>query len=109
MKIKTSRAKRFFSKIAEETNRHFIVSVFMLFLIAAFIGTILFYKYVFLAEKKGEKNVSSFLSIKQEVYQGVLEFWQEQEQRFKNIDSKEYIDPFKKPTPPVPVKAPVKK
>ena len=67
---------------------------------AAVLGGFMFYKYSFLPERAVPKNVESPIKFNKELYQKVLDRWDERQEEFKKIDSKtrlnHYRNPFKK-------------
>ncbi|MDP2741278.1 MAG: hypothetical protein Q8O66_01140, partial [bacterium] len=58
------------------------------------VGEYLFYKYVFLVEKDELKTVDYNLKFKNNIYQSVLEKWQEKGQKFEDYKIEQYSNPF---------------
>lgn len=75
-------------------QRVFLTCVFLAVL-ALIIGGISFYKYSILAQKVKPGDFKYF-QLEEEVYQEVLKVWWNKEQKFKEADTKEYPDPFRR-------------
>ncbi len=67
---------------------------FVIFLIVLVIGGILFYQYVFLAQKKRTDQLTPPALLEEVTYQKILQAWQEQERKFNEADTKSYQNPF---------------
>ncbi len=72
----------------------FLTCLFIVFLILIF-GALLFYKYVILIQNV-EPEVSETSQLKEDVSKNILMFLGQEERRFKQADSKEYFDLFRK-------------
>jgi len=93
-KFKTEKIKQFFKKTPRVLGEHSFLTFFGLLLIALILGGLIFYKYSFLAGNEKPEVSEQPLKFKEETYQEVLKVWQEREKEFKEIDLKEYQDPF---------------
>lgn len=71
----------------------FWIIIFLVFIEIA-VGEFLFYKYVFLVEKDELKTVDYNLKFKNNIYQSVLEKWQEKDQKFEDYKIEQYSNPF---------------
>lgn len=67
---------------------------FIIFLIVLAIGGILFYQYIFLAQRKETDLLTFPVLLEEETYQKILRGWQEQESKFNEADTKSYLNPF---------------
>ena len=66
-----------------------------LFFISLFLGLIIFYYYVFLAETSDQIiKEEELLKLDTETQKRVLEEWQKRNEIFQTAGSKEYFDPF---------------
>lgn len=71
----------------------FWIIIFLIFIEIA-VGEFLFYKYVFLVETNESKVVDYNLKFKNNIYQKVLEKWEEKNQRFEDYQIEQYSNPF---------------
>jgi len=93
-------------KLPRIFGEHAFLTFLGLLLIALILGALIFYQYSFLVEKTKPKVVEKLLKFKEETYQEVLKAWQGREREFKEIDLKEYQNPFREikkelPVPPL--------
>ena len=72
----------------------FLASLFIVFL-TSILGTLLFYKYIILIQNV-EPEVSETFELKEDVSENILRYLDKEEERFKQADSKEYFDLFRK-------------
>lgn len=93
MKIKLNKIKKRLRKLLFFPITHLFLTALLLFFLALIIGGFSFYKYVFLTQRV-EILVKTSELLKENIYQEVLRTWQEQEKKFKEIDLKEYTNPF---------------
>jgi len=94
-RFKTEKIKRFFKKTPRVLGEHSFLAFCGLLLIALLLGEFIFYKYSFLAEEEKPETPGKPLKFKEKTYQEVLKAWQGREKEFKEIDLKEYQDPFR--------------
>ncbi|MFH1643054.1 MAG: hypothetical protein ABH967_00205 [Patescibacteria group bacterium] len=68
-----------------------------LFLIVIFIAlsALFAYKYIILVQKEEVEPAEKILDFNQNVYQDVLDIWNEREERFNKIDIEKYYDSFR--------------
>lgn len=66
----------------------------VLLLFSLIAGGFLFYKYSILAEKTTPQALEQPVQFKQDIYQEVLDEWQNQEKRFIQAETKIYPNPF---------------
>lgn len=82
------------AKIPRILVKRLFLSCLLFFLFSLALGGILFYKYVFLAQKVKPEVFQRESLLKEDIYKEVLKIWQEHERKFNEADSKEYPDPF---------------
>jgi hypothetical protein len=90
MKIETKKIKNFLKKLPRILVERFILTLLSLFVFALLLGLLIFKISI---SFKGE--VPSKIEIFNEnLYQKVLEKFEERERKFKEIDQKIYLNPF---------------
>jgi len=94
-KIKTKKTKEFFQKLPRILGENAFLIFLGLLIIALILGGFIFYKYSILVAKMEPQVIEKPLQFKEKTYQAVLKFWQEKEKRFKEVDFKEYPNPFR--------------
>jgi len=92
-KNKIKKIKDFLPKIPRILVERFFITLFFLLILDLIIMGVLFYKY-YLQEKDLEFQVQ-VLGLNEKLLDGVLEKWQEREEIFKSVDSKQYLDLFR--------------
>jgi len=97
IKINRKQLKKILNNLLLITVHHLFLGCLTFFLFALILGAILFYKYNILAQRTEREILGKPVLLKEDTYQEVLKVWQEQERRFEEADTKEYLDPFKKP------------
>lgn len=102
-KLKFEKLTKFFKKLPRILGTHTFLTFLGLLVLALIFGSLIFYKYSFLAEKEKPEVFEKPLQFKEKTYQEVLKIWQKREERFEEADFKEYPDPFReiKEKPPV--------
>lgn len=75
--------------------KNFFLAIFIFLIIVFLLGSIIFYKYVFLAQNSDVETSSDILRFNEEKYQKILVIWLEREKRFEGSDSKTYLNPFR--------------
>lgn len=95
MQIKIKKIKNFLVNLILFIIKHDFLVCLFLFLLSLLFGVFLIYKYSILAQKVEVGEVGQSFLIKEQSYQEILKIWQEQEEIFKQADSKEYSNPFK--------------
>jgi len=96
--VKIRKVKVFLGKLLVFLAQHISLTCLFIFCLTLIFGALLFYKYSILVQKI-EFEPSELLQLKEKNYQNILKIWQEQEKKFIGTDSKERINPFKKPVP----------
>ncbi|MBU0546997.1 hypothetical protein KKA72_02445 [Patescibacteria group bacterium] len=59
------------------------------------IGILIFYQKVIIVKDLEIEPTQNIVYFKEEIYQNILDTWAEREQRFKEADSKKYLDIFR--------------
>jgi len=77
-----------------------LFTFFFLLILALIFGGLIFYQYSFLVEKKESQIIERPIQFKEELYQKILEEWEERQEQFEKSDSKEYRDLFRVLPPP---------
>lgn len=97
-KIGFRKIKEFSNKSSRFLGEHFFFSFLLLFFLTLILGSLIFYHYVFLAEKT-EPNISErTIFFNEEAYKKVLEEWGNREKKIQEIDSGQYSNPFTAPS-----------
>jgi hypothetical protein len=73
---------------------HAFLVFLVLVLVALILGAAMFYKYNILVKKAEPEIKETPLQFKKNIYQNILEEWEGREERFKEADIKEHLDPF---------------
>ncbi|NCO80161.1 hypothetical protein GW869_00010 [bacterium] len=94
-KLKSKTIKESFKKLLRTLGERSLLTFFTLLIITLIIGSLVFYKYSFLAEKKEPEVSGAPLTFQEKNYEAVLKIWQEKEKRFNEADLKEYPNPFR--------------
>jgi len=99
IKIKVQKIKkelRFLKKLFLTICCHFFVFCFFLSFLAFLVAGFLFYKYAFSFIKEKKETTYPTVFLDENLWQEVLQEWQEQEKRFKEADLKQYPNLFNK-------------
>lgn len=96
--IKLKSLKEFLKKSPRMLAEHTFLSFLIFLLISLILGGLIFYKYSILAEVpeqlgEGEK----FFQFDETTYQKILSTWQLRNEKFSEIASTTYPDPFQTP------------
>ncbi|MFH1308487.1 MAG: hypothetical protein ABIH51_00555 [Patescibacteria group bacterium] len=75
--------------------KHIAFTCVFLFFFSLIFGFLIFYKYSILADKI-EFESFKYIQLDEEKYQNILLIWEEQEKRFLDTNSKQYLNPFVK-------------
>ena len=97
-KLKFKKITDSLKKLPRIFGEHAFLTFLGLLLFSLILSSFIFYEYSILAEKAPSKILvggEKPLKFKEKIYQEVLETWQEKEKRFKEIDLKEYQNPFR--------------
>jgi len=99
MKIEISKIKYFFKKIPRVlAEKAFGFSILFIFL-SLILGGLIFYKYSILTQKTEIDVAEETFKFQERAYQEILKIWQEREEKFNAVDSKQYSNPFQAPPP----------
>lgn len=94
MKIEIKKIKKFFKKLPRILGKKAFFASLSFILFSLILGSILFYQYSVLAEKREPEITGAPLRFQEKNYEDVLKIWQERENKFEAADIKEYPDPF---------------
>lgn len=92
--IKIKKIVNFLMAIASKSFLYILIFLF-LSLIA---GAAIFYKYVFLIEKKVPEYTKNDVILEENSYLDVLKVWQDKKAIFEGLEIKENINPFRRLT-----------
>jgi len=98
-KIEFRKIKEFSNKSLRFLGEHFFFSFLLIFFLTLILGGLIFYQYVFLAEKKEPNILERTIFFNEEAYEKVLEEWGSREKKIQEIDSGQYSNPFIAPSP----------
>ena len=73
---------------------HAFLVIVIIVLLELFLGGFLFYRYVFLAERKEPEIVDHSFQFKEGAYQEILDQWDQRDLRLQESLEKEYQSPF---------------
>lgn len=95
-KLKIKEIKKPFKKLPRVLAERALLTFLGLFLLSLIFGLIVFYKYSLLVQK-AEPQITERppREFNEKIYQEILRVWQEKEERFQAVDTKEYPDPFR--------------
>jgi hypothetical protein len=92
--IKIKDFANFFKKIFWKIGENPLPTFFILLVLALIFGGLIFYQYSFLAEKKEPQITERKIQFKEEIYQKILNEWEERQKKFDQAEQKEYRDLF---------------
>jgi hypothetical protein len=92
-KNKIKKVKDFLSNIPKILVGHFFMTLFFLLILDLILTGVLFYKYYL--QKEDLEFQSQVFGLNERLLNNVLEEWQEREEIFKSVDSKQYLDLFR--------------
>lgn len=93
-KIETKKIKEFIKRLPKMLAENSFLTFLAFFLIGLIFGCLVFYKYGILIQKAKPEAIEEPLKFDEETYQDILKIWQEKEKKFKEVDFKEYPNPF---------------
>src|SRR4030042_6112645 len=93
-KIKTQKTIIFFKKIPRIIGEHFFLSFVFAALLASIIGAFIFYRFIFLTKNAALNILERPVFFNVDVYKKVLEEMRNREKIIKELDSKQYSNPF---------------
>ena len=83
------------SKFCLFSAEHSFLSILILIFIALLIGGWLFYQYSILTQKAEPQITKQTIQFKENLYQEILDQWQDREEKFKAAGEKEHLDIFR--------------
>ncbi len=97
-KTSVNEIKKFLGKFVLFTAKHLFLDCLFIILLVLLLFGFFYHECDILAQKAGTKPFEPSFLLEKTDYQKVMDIWQENEKRFKDADSKEYINPFEEPT-----------
>ncbi len=94
-KLKTKKICDFCKKLPKVLALRSFLTFFGLFALVLILGSLIFYKYIILIQKIEPQVTEKPLQFKEKTYEDILKTWQERENRFQVIDTKQYPNLFK--------------
>ena len=88
--------KEFLKKVPYLLGERSFPALLVFVCLSLLLGGLLFYKYSILAEKKEPQVSEVSLKFERECFQRILKEKQNREERFQEIQTKVYSDPFRK-------------
>jgi len=95
MKIDIKKTIKTLEKASAFLASHFFLTCLFVIFLTLIFGAIIFYKYVVLIQNV-ELEVLETFQLKENTSKNILRFLDQEEQRFKQTDSKKYFDLFRK-------------
>jgi hypothetical protein len=92
--IKIKNLGQFFKKIFWKIGENPLLTLLILLILTFIFSGLIFYQYVFLAEKKEPQIIERPIQFKEELYQKILTEWEERQKKFDQVEQKEYRDLF---------------
>ena len=93
--IEVKEIKKFFQRLPRILGKHGFLTFLALWLLSLALGGFCFYKYGILAARVELQIPKKPLQLNEEMYNRILGEWEAREQRLKEIDVKQYPDPFR--------------
>ena len=93
-KIKFNKIKTFFIKLPRILGEKAFLTFLGFLIIFLIFGALLFYKYIFLAEKVQPEITEGPLQFNEELFQEILQKFEEKQRKFEETKTKAYPDPF---------------
>lgn len=93
-RIELKKIQSFFIKLPKALVKNMFLSYLGFLLISFIIGFVIFYYYSLSAEQSFEISEDELLKFDRDTYQKVLFEWQKRNERFSQIETKEYPNPF---------------
>ena len=92
--IKIKNLGQFLKKIFWKIGKNPLFTLLILLILTFIFSGLIFYQYVFLAEKKEPQIIERPIQFKEELYQKILKEWEERQKNFDQVEQKEYRDLF---------------
>lgn len=93
-KFKLKRINKTILKIPRFLAERAFLVFWILLLLSLSLSAFVFYQYSYLIKKTEIKAPQNSILFKEDSYNTVLKAWQDQEQRFSEVDLKQYLNPF---------------
>lgn len=87
---------RFFRKLPKYLGENAFLTSLEFIFISLILGTLLFYKYSILPERKEPRVLEKSLLFDEKNFQEFLKTWQERQKKLEEVESKTYFHPFRK-------------
>lgn len=92
--IKFKEIKIFLKKLPKKLAKKAFFTFLGLFLLSLIFSGFVFYSYSIVPKKKILESAKTGLEFKSEIYQEILQIWQNKEEQFEQTDVKQYPDLF---------------
>lgn len=93
-KIKFKKAYYALGGAIKTLAKNAFLTFMVIFLLVLLSGGIIFYKYSFLAERGKIEPREKPLVLKKDIYNHIIQIWQEREKRFQDAGLKSRVNPF---------------
>lgn len=94
-RIKLNKIKTFLKNLPKKLSENSFSTFLGLVILSLILGFFIFYQYGILAKIKIPEATEKPLQFKTKTYQTILNEWQKRNEKFLEIDLKEYPDPFR--------------
>lgn len=92
--VKLKQIKVFIKKLPKKLAEKAFLTFLGLFVLSLIFGGFIFYRYSILPQPKPVERGEVGLKFKLELYQKILEIWQNKEERFEKTAAKQYLNIF---------------
>lgn len=92
--IKVKQIRAFVRKLPKKLAEKAFLTFLGLFVLSLIFGSFIFYKYSIIPQSESVEGAKVGLKFKLEMYQKILETWQEREERFEKTTVKQYLNLF---------------
>lgn len=96
--LKINKIKEFLIEALNFAASHLFFALLFLIFLSLILGASVFYKYSILSQKIEPESVVGAIKFRTDIYQKILDEWQNREEEFKAAKTRQYPDPFK-PSP----------
>ena len=93
-KLKIKKIKDLFKKVPRVLAAHSLLTLFGLIIIALIFSGLIFYRYVILIQKAELEITEKPLQFKEKTFENIIKIWQEREDKFDAVKTKNYLNPF---------------
>jgi hypothetical protein len=94
-RIKFKKIKEIFKELPRILGEKAFLTFLSFLLLTLILGAFIFYQYSILVKKEKPEVTEEYLKFREKTYQTILNEWQKRNEKFLEIDLKEYPDPFK--------------